>query len=82
MKLEDLVAFAKNGWTPKQVKELLEYVETSPAVQAASAPSPEAKPEDVLNINTPAAEIQQPDNNQSEEPQTESPEDIMKRILS
>lgn len=35
MNLSDLVALAKAGYTPKQVKELLEMVETSPKVKEA-----------------------------------------------
>lgn len=33
MNISDLVALAKAGYSPKQVKELLEMVETSPAVK-------------------------------------------------
>lgn len=36
MKLEDIITLAKAGYTPKQVKELLEIVETSPKVQEAA----------------------------------------------
>lgn len=36
MKLEDIITLAKAGYTPKQVKELLEMVETSPQVQNAT----------------------------------------------
>lgn len=35
MNLTDIVALAKAGYTPKQVKELLEMVETSPKVKEA-----------------------------------------------
>lgn len=35
MNLSDIVALAKAGYTPKQVKELLEMVETSPKVKDA-----------------------------------------------
>lgn len=45
MILQDIVALAKAGYTPKQVKELLEMVETSPAVK-------EAKVEDVVDKTT------------------------------
>lgn len=41
MKLEDIITLAKAGYTPKQVKELLEMVETSPKVQ--ETPVDEAK---------------------------------------
>lgn len=34
----DLVTLAKAGWSPKQVKELLEMCETSPKVQEAELP--------------------------------------------
>ena len=36
MILSDIVALAKAGYTPKQVKELLEMVETSPKVKEAT----------------------------------------------
>ena len=36
MIFSDLVALAKAGYSPKQVKELLEMVETSPKVKEAS----------------------------------------------
>ena len=36
MKLEDIITLAKAGYTPKQVKELLEIVETSPKVKEAA----------------------------------------------
>ena len=35
MILSDIVALAKAGYSPKQVKELLEMVETSPKVKEA-----------------------------------------------
>lgn len=34
----DLVTLAKAGWSPKQVKELLEMCETSPEVKKAELP--------------------------------------------
>lgn len=33
LKLDDIVALAKAGWTPKQTKEILEMIETSPEVK-------------------------------------------------
>lgn len=35
LKLDDIVALAKAGWTPKQTKEILEMIETSPEVKKA-----------------------------------------------
>ena len=35
--LQDLVALAKAGWTPKQTKEILEMIETSPKVKEAES---------------------------------------------
>lgn len=59
MKIEDIITLAKAGYTPKQVKELLEFVETSPKVQEAAPVTPEvsipSEPqamETVPNINT------------------------------
>lgn len=43
IKLDDLVSLAKAGWTPHQVKEVLEMLETSPKVQ-------EAAPEDLKPV--------------------------------
>ena len=37
MKIADIVALAKAGYTPKDVLKLLEMVETSPEVQKAEA---------------------------------------------
>mgnify|MGYP003309683882 CR=1 FL=1 len=45
MNLTDIVALAKAGYTPKQVKELLEMVETSPAVKEATVEDTIKKPE-------------------------------------
>ena len=33
LKLDDIVALAKAGWTPRQTKEILEMIETSPEVK-------------------------------------------------
>ena len=41
--LQDLVALAKAGWTPKQTKEILEMIETSPKVK-------EAEPKDLKGV--------------------------------
>ena len=41
--LQDLVTLAKAGWTPKQTKEILEMIETSPKVK-------EAEPEDLKGV--------------------------------
>ena len=41
--LQDLVTLAKAGWTPKQTKEILEMIETSPKVK-------EAEPKDLKDV--------------------------------
>ena len=41
--LQDLVTLAKAGWTPKQTKEILEMIETSPMVK-------EAEPEKLKDV--------------------------------
>lgn len=41
MVFSDIVALAKAGYTPKDVKTLLEMCETSPKVQDAKTPTPE-----------------------------------------
>lgn len=41
MVFSDIVALAKAGYSPKDVKTLLEMCETSPNVQDAKAPTPE-----------------------------------------
>lgn len=43
MNLSDLIVLAKAGYSPKQVKELLEYVEASPKVKEATVEEAEAK---------------------------------------
>ena len=42
--LQDLVTLAKAGWTPKQTKEILEMIETSPKVK-------EAEPEKLKGVD-------------------------------
>lgn len=46
VKFEDIVTLAKSGWTPKQVKEVLEMLETSPQVKDADAKDLEKKAEE------------------------------------
>lgn len=53
MKIADIVALAKAGYSPKQVKELLEMVETSPAVKEATV-------DEVINKET-ATETKKPE---------------------
>lgn len=65
MKLEDIITLAKAGYTPKQVKELLEMVETSPQVKEATVEevenkeitqgSTEEKKEEKVNTTDPLA---------------------------
>lgn len=68
MNLTDIVALAKAGYTPKQVKELLEMVETSPKVA-------EAKVEDVVDKKEP--EVKKPE----VEPKAET-EDPIKTLIN
>ena len=60
--LQDLVTLAKAGWTPKQTKEILEMIETSPKVKEAEheklkdveinkEEEPIAKPEKVEEVD-------------------------------
>lgn len=60
--LQDLVTLAKAGWTPKQTKEILEMIETSPKVKEAEPEKlkdveinkeeePIAKPEKVKEVD-------------------------------
>ena len=59
--LQDLVTLAKAGWTPKQTKEILEMIETSPRVKEAepeklkdvdiNKEEPIAKPEKVEEVD-------------------------------
>lgn len=67
IKLDDLVSLAKAGWTPKQVKEVLEMIETSPKIKEAE---PEQLKEEVKE------EIK-------EEPkkEEEDPIEVLKNIL-
>ena len=54
MILSDIVALAKAGYSPKQVKELLEMVETAPAIK-------EAKVEDVVDKKEKEPEVKKPE---------------------
>lgn len=56
MKIDDIITLAKAGYTPKQVKELLEWVETSPKVQEAAT-----VPTEVNNTTEPKALENVPD---------------------
>ena len=60
--LQDLVTLAKAGWTPKQTKEILEMIETSPGIKEADPEKlkdveinkeeePIAKPEKVKEVD-------------------------------
>ena len=81
MKLEDIIALAKNGYSYKQVKELLEYVETSPAVQE----SPAITPDDVEHKQQPVPEAESlvvlPEAKKEEKKQLTA-EDIINKLLS
>ena len=69
--LQDLVTLAKAGWTPKQTKEILEMIETSPKVK-------EAEPEKLkdVEINKEEEPIAKP-----EEVEEVDPLDQLKNIL-
>lgn len=63
MIFSDIVALAKAGYSPKQVKELLEMVETSPAVKEADPKDVVDKKEDPkpeVNKEEPKAEDEDP----------------------
>lgn len=46
MKFADVVAFAKAGWTPAQVKEMLELTETDPETKSKEVSTPDTKKND------------------------------------
>lgn len=72
IKLDDLVTLAKAGWTPKQTKEILEMIETSPKVK-------EAAPEDLKK----EVEIKpEPETNPEPKPEDEDPLEVLKKILT
>ena len=71
MKFDDIVALAKAGYSPKQVKELLEMVETSPQIK-------DANPDDVVNVDTKKVEPT-PEPKKDEE---EDPIDALKKLLN
>lgn len=77
MKLSDLVELAKAGYSFSQVKELLEYVETSPSVQEAAPIAPEQVPEHI------EAEVQvpQPQVTETKNPEAKSGEDILDGLI-
>ena len=64
MKLSDLVELAKAGYKFSEIKELLEYVETSPAVQEAAPITPDQVPEHIeeqVQVPQPQPEVKQPE---------------------
>ena len=58
MKFSDLVALAKAGYSPKDVKDLLEMCETDPATKEADVSTvvEETKKEDTTNVELNAFE--------------------------
>lgn len=58
MKFSDLVALAKAGYSPKDVKDLLEMCETDPATKEADVSTvvEETKKEDTANVELNAFE--------------------------
>lgn len=58
MKFNDLVALAKAGYSPKDVKDLLEMCETDPATKEADVSTvvEETKKEDTANVELNAFE--------------------------
>lgn len=76
MKLSDLVELAKAGYKFSEIKELLEYVETSPAVQEAAPITPEQVPEHIeekVQMPQPQPEVKSSD--------AKSGEDILDGLL-
>lgn len=61
MIFQDIVALAKAGYSPKQVKELLEMVETSPKVK-------ETKVEEVIEEQPKEKEEQKKETSEEEDP--------------
>lgn len=77
MKLSDLIDLAKAGYKPADIFKLLEYVETSPAVQEAA---PDITPDDLpAPKELPADEpLIKKEEQKSEE---KSAEDILKGLI-
>lgn len=46
MKFSDIIALAKAGYTPKDVKDLLELTETDPGVKEKEVEDPKPDPKD------------------------------------
>lgn len=71
MKLTDLVELAKAGYSFKEIKELLEYVETSPAVQEAAPVTPNEVPvihiEEQVQTPQPQTEVKKSDEKSGED---------------
>ena len=76
MKIDDIITLAKAGYTPKQVKELLEWVETSPKVQEAAN-----VPTEVNNITEPKALENVPDISTTGKEQKDENEEILANIF-
>lgn len=72
IKIDDLVSLAKAGWTPHQVKEVLEMLETSPKVK-------EAAPEDLKEPES----IKEPEPQPEEKkPEDTDPIEDLKKLLT
>lgn len=71
MKLSDLVELAKAGYKFQEIKELLEYVETSPAVQEAAPVTPAEVPvihiEEQVQTPQPQPEVKKSDEKSGED---------------
>ncbi len=87
IKLDDLVTLAKAGWTPKQVKEVIEMIDTSPKAQGAGT---------VINkngeVDIKTSEQNQPKDNNAgannannsnggNNPEDEDPMEILKKLI-
>lgn len=78
MKLTDLVELAKAGYSFSQIKELLEYVETSPAVMEAAP----INPDEVNKHIEENVQVPQPQINETINPEEKiNGEDILDGLL-
>lgn len=75
MKLQDLIDLAKAGYSFREVKELLEYVETSPAVHEAAPITPDQVPDHIEE------KVQVPQPTEAKNPDVKSGEDILDGLL-
>lgn len=89
IKLDDLVTLAKAGWTPKQVKEVIEMIDTSPKAQGAGTVINKNGEVDIKtsseqnqqNNNAAANNVAANNSTGGNDPEDEDPMEILKKLI-